>query len=75
MNLDHSNQIFSQGTPALMKHDHTKFAKESAALKKKQKSYFDYMGPDCDLDNSKTIFLQDILAHEDASTYYIWLKG
>ena len=35
---------------------------------------FDYISPKCDLDleDSKPIFLHDILAHDDASQYQVW---
>ena len=37
---------------------------------------FDYMNPHCDLDleDSKPIFLHDTLAHDDASSYQVWLQ-
>ena len=35
-----------------------------------------YVSHHCDLDTdvSKTISLQDTLAHDDASPYYVWLQ-
>ena len=35
----------------------------------------DYMRPHCDLEleDSKTVFLHDTLAHDDASQYQVWL--
>ena len=37
---------------------------------------FDQMSPHCDpeLEDSKTIFLHDILAHDVASSYQVWLQ-
>ena len=43
---------------------------------KKEKKKFNKKSPHCDLDHedSKTIFLRDTLAHDDASPYYtLWL--
>ena len=36
----------------------------------------DYLSPHCDLDHedSEPIFLQDTLAHDEASSYQVWLQ-
>lgn len=45
--------------------------------KTKKQSYFDYRSPNCDFDleDSKTIFLRDSLAHDDAASYQVWLQN
>ena len=37
---------------------------------------FDYVSPHCDpeLENNKPIFLHETLAHDDASSYQVWLQ-
>ena len=43
-------------------------------LKKKRKSYFNYMILHCDLDleDSEQMFLKDTLVHDDASSFQVW---
>ena len=70
-----SNPIFSQDNPAYdeVPSNQAYLQKDKQLRRHIWKSYFDYMILHCqlDLEDSKPIFLEDSLAHNDASPYQV----
>ena len=77
LDLENNNLIFTQNTPA---YDNvaSKFGskKISSSADMVKTVIFDQMSPPCDpeLEDRKPIFLHNILAHDVASPYPVWLQ-
>ena len=71
-----SNKIFSQNNPPYddVPSNQVYLQKDQQFRPYIKKSYFDYIICNCDLDleDSKPIFLKNILADNDASPYQVW---
>ena len=48
--------------------------KISSSVDKVETVVCNHMSPHCDPEDSEPIFLHDILAHDDASPYQVWLQ-
>ena len=76
LGLDHNRAIqsFHKTIQLMLMYHQTKFICTRISSSEDRKSYFDYMIHHCDLDleYSKSILLEDNLAHEDASPYQVW---
>ena len=75
--LENNNLIFTQNTPAY-NNESSKFGckKNSSSADMVETVTSDQMSPHCDpeLQDRKQIFLHDILAHDAASPYQVWLQ-
>ena len=77
LDLENNNLIFTQNTPA---YDNvaSKFGskKISSSAHMMETVIFDQLSPhgDPELEDRKPVFLHDILAHDVASPYQVWLQ-